>query len=354
MTKSSYLRQHWKMIINIITIVALVVLVFFLRSEIVGTFENLRKVDSWALLLLIPIELWNYDAQARLYKSLFQVLGNTVSYRGMYEVALELNFINSVFPSAGISGVSYFGVRLRSETDKITGGKASLVQMLKLMIVLVSFEVLLILGLLFLALGGHVNNLTILVASSVSTLLVIGTFAFIYILGSKTRINATFGFITKVLNWVINLFRPGKADAIHIERVRMVVNELHNNYKLVHANYRLLKKPFLFATMANLSEVLAIYAVYIAFGHWINIGAVILAYAVANFAGFISVLPGGIGVYEALMTAVLAISGVPASLSIPVVIMYRVLNTLIQVPPGYYFYHKTLRSQPKEANNASA
>src|ERR1035438_7234102 len=314
MTKSSYLRQHLKMIINIITIVALVAWGFFLGSELVGLFENLRKVDSWALLLLIPIELWNYDAQARLYKSLFQVLGNTVSYRGMYEVALELNFINSVFPSAGISGVSYFGVRLRSETDKITGGKASLVQMLKLMIVLVSFEVLLILGLLFLALGGHVNNLTILVASSVSTLLVIGTFAFIYILGSKTRINATFGFITKVLNWVINLFRPGKADAIHIERVRMVVNELHNNYKLVHANYRLLKKPFLFATMANLSEVLAIYAVYIAFGHWINIGAVILAYAVANFAGFISVLPGGIGVYEALMTAVLAISGVPASL----------------------------------------
>ena len=354
MIKSGYIRQHWKLIINIVTIVALVVLVFFLRSEIVGTFENLKKVDTWALLLLIPIEMWNYDAQARLYKSLFQALGNTVSYKGMYQIALELNFINSVFPSAGISGVSYFGVRLRSETDKITGGKASLVQMLKLMIVLVSFEVLLILGLIFLALGGHVNNLTILVASSVSTLLVIGTFAFIYILGSKNRINATFAYITKALNWIIHLFRPGKADAIHIERVRRVVDELHNNYKLIHANYKLLKKPFLFATLANLSEVLAIYAVYIAFGHWINIGAVILAYAVANFAGFISVLPGGIGVYEALMTAVLAISGVPASLSIPVVIMYRVLNTLIQVPPGYYFYHKTLRNQPKEANNAAA
>jgi len=354
MIKPSYIRQHWKLIINIITIIALVILVFFLRSEIIGTFKNLARVNSWALLLLIPIELWNYDSQARLYKSLFQALGNVVSYRGMYQIALELNFINSVFPSAGISGVSYFGVRLRSETDKITGGKASLVQMLKLMIVLVSFEVLLILGLIFLALGGHVNNLTILVASSVSTLLVIGTFAFIYILDSSARINATFSFITKILNWVIHFFRPGKAEAIHIERVRHVVDELHNNYRLIHANYKLLKKPFMFATMANLSEVLAIYAVYVAFGHWINVGAVILAYAVANFAGFISVLPGGIGVYEALMTGILAISGIPVSLSIPVVIMYRVLNTLIQIPPGYYFYHKSLRRQPNEANNASA
>lgn len=353
MTKSSYLGQHWKMIINIVTIIALVILVFFLRSEIAGTFKNLAKVDSWALLLLIPIEMWNYDAQARLYKSLFQVLGNNVSYRGMYEVALELNFVNSVFPSAGITGVSYFGVRLRSETDKITGGKASLVQMIKLMIVLVSFEVLLILGLIFLAIGGHVNNLTILVATSVSTLLIIGTFAFIYILGSSSRINATFSFITNVLNWLIHLVIPGKAHAINIDRVRHVVDELHSNYRLIHANYKHLKKPFLFATMANLSEVLAIYVVYIAFGHWINIGAVILAYAVANFAGFISVLPGGIGVYEALMTAVLTISGVPASLSIPVVIMYRVLNTIIQLPPGYYFYHKTL-TKSKEENNAIA
>jgi len=341
------------MIINIITIAALVILVVVLRGEIAGTFDNLGKVDSWALLLLIPIEIWNYDAQARLYKSLFKILGNSVSYKSMYKIALELNFINSVFPSAGISGVSYFGVRLRSETDQITGGKASLVQMLKLMIVLVSFEVLLILGLLFLAIGGHVNNLTILVSSSVSTLLVIGTFAFIYILGSKTRINTTFAFVTKMLNSLIHLFRPGRADAIKMDRVRNLVDELHNNYRLIHANYKSLKNPFIFATLANLSEVLAIYVVYIAFGHWVNLGAVILAYAVANFAGFISVLPGGIGVYEALMTAVLAISGIPASLSIPVVIMYRVLNTLIQVPPGYYFYHRRL-SQPKEGSNAGA
>jgi hypothetical protein len=341
------------MIINIITIAALVILVVVLRGEIAGTFDNLGKVDSWALLLLIPIEIWNYDAQARLYKSLFKILGNSVSYKSMYKIALELNFINSVFPSAGISGVSYFGVRLRSETDQITGGKASLVQMLKLMIVLVSFEVLLILGLLFLAIGGHVNNLTILVSSSVSTLLVIGTFAFIYILGSKTRINTTFAFVTKMLNSLIHLFRPGRADAIKMDRVRNLVDELHNNYRLIHANYKSLKNPFIVATLANLSEVLAIYVVYIAFGHWVNLGAVILAYAVANFAGFISVLPGGIGVYEALMTAVLAISGIPASLSIPVVIMYRVLNTLIQVPPGYYFYHRRL-SQPKEGSNAGA
>jgi len=74
-----------------------------------------------------------------------------------------------------------------------------------------------------------------------------------------------------------------------------------------------------------------------------NIGAVILAYAVANFAGLVSVLPGGIGIYEALMTAVLVASGVPAAVSLPVTVMYRVVNTAVQIPIGYYFYHRTLQ-----------
>ena len=85
------------------------------------------------------------------------------------------------------------------------------------------------------------------------------------------------------------------------------------------------------------------YVVYIAFGHLVNVGAVILAYAIANFAGLVSVLPGGIGVYEALMTAVLASTGVKPGISLPVTVMYRVVNTLIQIPPGYYLYQKTLR-----------
>jgi uncharacterized membrane protein YbhN (UPF0104 family) len=57
------------------------------------------------------------------------------------------------------------------------------------------------------------------------------------------------------------------------------------------------------------------------------------------------VLPGGVGIYEALMVAVMATAGISAAVSIPVIVMYRVVNTLIQVPPGYYFYQKTLHGK---------
>jgi uncharacterized protein (TIRG00374 family) len=80
---------------------------------------------------------------------------------------------------------------------------------------------------------------------------------------------------------------------------------------------------------------------------------VIIAYAVANFAGLVSILPGGIGIYEGLMTLVLAASGIPSGVSLPVTVMYRVVNMLVQLPPGYVLYHRALHSDAGSKPEAS-
>ena len=108
-------------------------------------------------------------------------------------------------------------------------------------------------------------------------------------------------------------------------------------------DWRQLKWPFLWALSINIWEVATVYVVYLAFGELVNIGAVIIGYSVANFAGLVSVLPGGVGVYEGLMTLTLSATGVSSRLSLPVTVMYRMLNTILQVPLGYYLYHKNLR-----------
>ena len=323
------------------TLLALVGLIYAIRHQLGDTIKDLAKVKIWALVLLLPLEYLNYDAQARMYRHLFAIFGNKLSYKKMFNLSLELNFINSVFPSGGVSGISYFGLRMRS--NNVTGARATLVQLIKLIMLFLSFEVLVLFGMIALAAGNRVNGLVLLLAGSLTTVMVFGTMAFVYIIGSKLRINAFFTFATKLLNGLIHIVRPHHPETINIARARGTFDELHENYLLLQSKQAELKKPFVYALVANMTEVLAVYAIYVAFGHWVNIGAVILAYAIANFAGFISVLPGGVGVYEALMTAVLVIGGVPAALSIPVVVMYRVLNTAIQLPPGYYFYQRALR-----------
>ena len=348
MSEQSYLKRNWKLILNIVTVGAVVILAIAVRKQLGQTIANLGKVKAWALLLIIPIEILNYHAQTRLYQRLFAVVGEKLKYTYLYKISLELNFVNHVFPSGGVSGISYFGLRMRR--DGISGGKSTLVQLMKLVMIFSSFEILLLFGMLVLSAVGKANNIIILIGGSLTTLLVVLTGIFLYIIGDRDRVQNFFTIMTRVLNRAIHLVRHHHPETINIERFRPSFDELHENYGLFRSKLPDLQGPFFYALLANVTEVAAVYVIFIAFGHWVNVGAVILAYAVANFAGLVSVLPGGVGVYEALMLAVLTVGGVPAAVSLPATVMYRVVNTVLQLPPGYVLYQRTLRSRKQSSD----
>jgi len=324
------------------TFVALGVLIYSLRQQIADVIKELGRINAAALLLIIPLKVINYDSYARLYKDLFKTLGNRVSYWAMYKLSLEFNFVNYILPSGGVSGISYFTIRARSEG--VSAAKATLAQITKLFLLFVSYQPLLVLGIFILALRDHANNLVLVISTSLITLLVVGTLLGIYVIESRRRINSFLTFITRILNRVVRFVQPRNGEIINIKRAQKVFGELHDNYEKLKSNWRALRLPFWHTTMANITEIAALYVVYIAFGDYVNIGAVILAYAVANFAGLISVLPAGIGIYEGLMTAVLVATGIPAGLSISVTIMFRIVTMFIQLPPGYFFYQRAVRT----------
>ena len=123
---NSFWRRRWKLILNIVTIAALVLLVYAIRKDLADTIENIKHVNAWLLLLLIPLQMLNYHGQTKLYQNLFDIVGNKLDYKFLYKAALELNFVNHVFPSGGAAGISYFGLRLK--TGEITAAKATLMQ----------------------------------------------------------------------------------------------------------------------------------------------------------------------------------------------------------------------------------
>lgn len=336
-------RNNWRLILTIITVVAMIILIIGLHHDILSTLKNLKKVNLLALSLLLPVEFLNYHAQAKLYETTLQTLGHKLKYWFLFRFSLELNFISTIFPSGGVSGFSYINLRLKSKG--VSSAQATLIQLLKTVMLYSSFLLILIAGLFFLVISGRASEFLILIASSVVTLLVIFSFGVFFVIGSKSRMNSFFGYITKLLNQIIQIFRPKQRETINIDRVERVFSELHESYLLFRHDLKTLRIPTFWGLVANATEVAAVYVVYIAFGHWVNPGAVIIAYSIATFSGILSVLPGGIGVYETIMTLVLAAAGIPPSLTIPVTIMYRIVNTSIQLIPGYIFYQKALKPE---------
>jgi len=338
---SKPIKKDLKFWINVLTIVALLALVVISRTAIVAAFKKLGDLNASALLLMIPLQTLNYYAVARLYKDYFKAQGEELKMSTMYSIALELNFVNHVFPSGGVSGFSYLSLRLKQVG--ISTAKSTLAQIVRFTLTFISFLALLFLGMLILALRRHTSPLTILVSSSIAFLTLFGTVIGTYIISDEGRIKGFTGWLPKALNKVIGVFRRHKKDTINIARVESTMEDLHRDYMLLSQDWNSLKKPLLWALVINVTDVATIYAVYLAFGSLVNPGALIIAYAVANFAGLVAILPGGVGIYEGLMTATLTSAGVDKALALSATVVYRVLNMLYALPIGYYLYQRALK-----------
>lgn len=333
-----------KIFVTVITLFALALLIFAIRDQIVQTYRDIQRVHVWAIALIPPLLVLKYHALTQMHRDILAFFNEKIRYRSMFRVQLELNMVNTVFPSGGVTGISYFGLRMRDA--QVSGGKSTLVQVIKFVLLFLSFQVLLALGLLTLAIDGRANGLLILISGVLATLMFVLTVILAYVLSSKRLINRFFTFVSRSINKLIHFFRRDRPETINIKNVRNMFDDLHESYLLLKSNKKVLKRPLLFALLSNIAEIGALYAVYMAFDSFINPGAVIIAFAIANFAGLVSVLPGGIGIYEALMTATLAAAGVSPALSIPVTVMYRIVTSILQLVPGYYYYHKNIHNRP--------
>jgi uncharacterized protein (TIRG00374 family) len=347
-----YLKRNWKLVLNIVTFGLLGLAVYLVWDDIGKAVQDLGRINAIALLLVLPLQAQNYAAYAHLYLEFLKILGSKQPFKRMYKVALELNFVNHVFPSGGVSGFSYFTARLKP--FGVSTAQSTLTQTMRFVLTFASFVVLLFVGLFLLALGGSASNMTIFITCSLAFSTVFAIIVGGYIISNKKRIKTFTKTLTKGLNRVIRVVRPRSPETISLEKVEKLCNEMHSNYLILKEKFPALRTPFFYSTLANVTELATIYVVYIAYGQFVNPGAIIIAYALANFAGLIAVLPGGIGVYEGLMAAVMVSAGVPAGLAISVTIMYRVLTLAIGLPVGYYFYHKAVKTLGKKAAEPKA
>ncbi len=338
-------KKDFKFWLNIITIIALIVLVVISWEQIVEAFRKLDGLNLGALLFMIPIQLVSYYAVARFYKDFFSSQGEQISLKTMYAVALELNFVNHVFPSGGVSGFSYLSLRLKQ--NGISTSKSTLAQLLRFALTFISFLILLFLGMVLLSFGADTSPLIILVSSTIIFMTIFGVMVGVYIISDLRRINAFVSWLPKILNRLVGVFRRNRRAVIDMEKVERTLEDLHQDYVLLRKDRSNIKRLLGWGLLINVAEIITIYLVYIAFGSLINPGALIIAYAVANFAGLIAVLPGGVGIYEGLMTAVLASAGVEKALALSATVIYRVLSMLYFLPVGYLLYHRALK--PKGA-----
>lgn len=329
--------------INVVTILALILLVIFARRQVSDAFKAFADLNLLWLVLIIPLQLLNHFSVAKFYQSYLKTLGEKIRLKELYKVSLEMNFVNNVFPSGGVSGFGYLGIRMKKLGIK--GSKAALMQTSRHFLTFLSFILFLLVAVFLLSIFGSASRVIVLIASSLSSFIVFATLVMVYIISDETRIKQFTAALPRLVNAIIGVFHKKKKQSIDIRKIEKLFGDLHKDYLHVRKNWKDLRHPFLWTSMMNLTEVLTIFVVYLSFSALVNPGAIIISYAVANMAGLVAVLPGGVGIYEGLMTATMASAGIDKGLALSATVVYRVFNMGIFLPIGYIFYQRALRTE---------
>lgn len=85
-------------------------------------------------------------------------------------------------------------------------------------------------------------------------------------------------------------------------------------------------------------DIACLVAVAAAFHNVPALDHLVIAYAVANVVGTFSPTPGGLGAVEAVMIALLIGFGMPSSVAVAVVLVYRLINFWLPMPFGLGTY----------------
>lgn len=329
--------------LSIFTFVLIGVIVYFSRHELMHAFDLLGQVNLWILALLIPVQIVMYLAGGEMMFSYLRAkkVVSHISPSAQARMALELNFVNHVLPSAGVSGMSYMTWRLGK--FNVPAGRTTMAQVVRFATGFASYITLMTIAVLIVTIDGHLNRWIILVSTTLVVLMVALITGSIYLISSPKRMNAFADWLTKTTNRLVRRLTRGRRRVVlHAEPIKKFFADMHHDYLELTHDKRLLIKPYVWGIVFTLMDIGVFWVTFWALGQPVNPAPILIAYGVATMAGFIMVTPGGAGAYEAIMVAFLAIAGLDQGTAIAGTVLTRVILLMTTIVFGYIFYQHAL------------
>lgn len=329
--------------LSVITLVLIAVIIFFSRHELLRAWDLLGQVDIWVLLLLIPGQLLVYYTGGEMMFSYLRAKDSIakVSPPELAGMALEMNFVNHILPSGGLSGVSYMTWRLGKYG--VSSGRATMAQIVRYAVGLLSFMTLLFVAVFIVTVDGSINRWIILMSSLLVGGMTSALVAAVYLLSSPKRIAGFSSWFTRTANKLVRRVTFGRKKRVVAQtKVEAFFMEMHDDYLALKHDKRILIKPFLWGLIFTLADIALFLITFWALGHPVNPAPILIAYGVATIAGFFVITPGGAGAYEAIMVAFLAVAGLDKGTAIAGIVLTRVILLLGTIGMGYLFYQRAL------------
>lgn len=334
-------RSKWQWFFIILIAVAFAVLLISNRQQIKETMELLKRLD-WRIVVLLPLmQLTSYFFIANYYRAFLRALDKKVRIWPTYAMVVSLFFIEQVLPSGGASGITYIAYAMRRVA---TAGTTTLIQLSRYLFNFLAYFFIVPMGIFLLLIQDPVNEQAVEYGVILLVILAVSGGITVYLLSNQRHIEHFASGVSHFVNWLAHKFlRRDSKGLIDEQSIKKSLNDFHEGVQTIGASKQRFVRPFCFMLMSTFMQLSIVYLSFVAVGQAINPGLVVVAFAIANLVGVISVIPGDVGVHEAAMIFVLSTAGVDQPVAISATLLYRVFNKLVMLTIGFGFYARFLR-----------
>ncbi|MBI5825652.1 MAG: flippase-like domain-containing protein [Chloroflexi bacterium] len=318
-------------------------------SELETILLTLRKAHLGFFILAIFIQLIWFITTARMYQSIFHLLGVHEEILVLSRIATAANFVNVVAPTAGVGGVALFASEARRRGHP--AGKVTVAAALFLLLDQAAFLVILALGLIVLVRRNDLDAGEI--SASFFLLCIAVTYAFVLYIGyrSEQKLGNMLAKMARLINRVVRFFR--KDEYLSEKRAREFAHEISEGFAGLTEKPSSLVRPILWGIFDKGLLVLILVCAFLSFEVPFSAGTIIAGFSIAYLFLIVSPTPSGIGVVEGLMPIALASLNVNWSQAVLITLTYRTVTFWVPFGIGAWAF-RSLHTGGEEPSSMQA
>jgi uncharacterized protein (TIRG00374 family) len=326
-------KKHLKLrnILALIGVAGLAIVILTNHHQLTNFWHLFKTLRWYFIVAVILVQLASYYVNALYYRSILKIFSHDVGLMRLFEGALAANFVNYVVPTAGLAGAGYLSQVLSPDVPR---GKGVLTQLMRYALSGLAVVIMLPVGFILILLSGNSGRPIVRIALASALAITIFGVAAVVLVYHERQLRRAAGWTTRHLRRLLPKLKP--------EALESFIDEFYTGWRAMTKQKRRMLVPIAWSIIYIIIEIATFYLVFVAFGKAVNPGIVIMAYLFANIASIFGGLFFSTGIFELGMAGTLVALGLPFVLALSVTTVYRILNLLIGLPPGLYYYKKYL------------
>jgi uncharacterized protein (TIRG00374 family) len=311
-----------------------VVALYLLLPRLVDTQQTVQYISkaSYVLLVLaVALEVAALLGYANLFRYVLRVLDIRIRLREVLAITLSGLAVSHILSAGGVGGwvVTYNALMKRRVPHGIIFVAVAAQQFFNYVVLWFFFAIAM---LYLIVVRGGDSVFGYLVGVVLILLLLWLTFYGVYLYNHPTRLRLRVAQIARLVNRVM------RREVVHERHIDGWIDNLLIGMRRMTGHRGAFRTTLVLACAFWFFDMLCLWCTFAAFGYTIGLGHLLIGYVVAYSIGTLAPTPGGLGAVEGILIALYVSFGVPSAVAVAVVLIYRIINFWLPIPPGFLAY----------------